>query len=51
MVYGPGKTVDEVAGIVATLLERSIGLVLVTRVDRGAALEISTRVAGPVHDG
>jgi len=50
VVYGPGKTVDEVAGIVTTLLERSTGPVLVTRVDGVAALEISTRVAGSVHD-
>ena len=30
-VYGPGKTAEQVAAIVATLLERNAGAVIVTR--------------------
>ncbi|MFC4533167.1 nickel pincer cofactor biosynthesis protein LarB [Sphaerisporangium dianthi] len=46
IVYGPGKQVTEIAGIVTTLLDRNTGPVLVTRVESGAAEAVLASVPG-----
>jgi len=50
VIYGPGKSVEQIVGIATTLLERATGPVLVTRMDDTAATEISARVAGAAYD-
>lgn len=50
VVYGPGKSVEQIVGIATALLERSTGPVLATRVDDTVATEISTRVTGSTYD-
>ncbi|KAA9380669.1 nickel pincer cofactor biosynthesis protein LarB [Microbispora amethystogenes] len=50
IVYGPGKRVGEIAGIVTALLARNTGPVLVTRVDPGPAAEVRERVPGGAYD-
>lgn len=47
IVYGPGKTPEQIAGVVATLLAANDGPVLVTRVEPAAA----AHVLGVVPDG
>ncbi|MFC6085911.1 nickel pincer cofactor biosynthesis protein LarB [Sphaerisporangium aureirubrum] len=44
IVYGPGKQVTEIAGIVTTLLDGNTGPVLVTRVEPGAAAAVLASV-------
>ncbi|MET8144277.1 nickel pincer cofactor biosynthesis protein LarB [Sphaerisporangium sp. NPDC005288] len=46
IVYGPGKQVAEIAGIVTALLDRNTGPVLVTRVEPGAAAAVLALVPG-----
>lgn len=48
VVFGPGKTVAEIAGIVASLLAANDGPVLVTRVEPDVAAAVLTTVGGPV---
>ncbi|WP_327046767.1 nickel pincer cofactor biosynthesis protein LarB [Microbispora sp. NBC_01189] len=50
IVYGPGKRVGEIAGIVTALLARNTGPVLVTRVEPGPAAEVRERVPGGAYD-
>ncbi|MEU8179088.1 nickel pincer cofactor biosynthesis protein LarB [Microbispora hainanensis] len=50
IVYGPGKRVGEIAGIVTALLGRNTGPVLVTRVEPGPAAEVRTLVSGGAYD-
>ncbi|MBO4274180.1 nickel pincer cofactor biosynthesis protein LarB [Microbispora triticiradicis] len=50
IVYGPGKRVSEIAGIVTALLARNTGPVLVTRVEPGPAAEVRGRVPGGAYD-
>ncbi|MFC4947304.1 nickel pincer cofactor biosynthesis protein LarB [Pseudonocardia sp. GCM10023141] len=50
VVYGPGKSVEQIVGIVATLLAENTGPVLVTRVEPDAAAAVLARVPGGVHD-
>ncbi|GAA1512477.1 nickel pincer cofactor biosynthesis protein LarB [Sphaerisporangium rubeum] len=50
VVYGPGKQVDEITGIVTTLLGRNTGPVLVTRVEPGVAADVLAAVPGGRHD-
>ncbi|MGW7664970.1 nickel pincer cofactor biosynthesis protein LarB, partial [Streptomyces sp. NPDC054756] len=47
VVYGPGKTVEQIAGIVTGLLRHNTGPVLATRV----APETATAVLGQVEGG
>ncbi len=49
-VYAPGKTVDEIAAIAASLLERNTGCVLVTRLEAEPAAMVTARVAGGTYD-
>ncbi|MEU6083988.1 nickel pincer cofactor biosynthesis protein LarB [Streptomyces sp. NPDC047108] len=49
VVYGPGKRIDEIAAIVARLLERNTGPVLVTRVDPPVADAVTQQVPGGRH--
>ncbi|MFG2196119.1 nickel pincer cofactor biosynthesis protein LarB [Streptomyces sp. NPDC048639] len=44
VVYGPGKTIDEIAAIVSRLLDRNTGPVLVTRVEPSVAAEVTQRM-------
>ncbi|GGL21535.1 1-(5-phosphoribosyl)-5-amino-4-imidazole-carboxyl ate carboxylase [Sphaerisporangium melleum] len=50
IVYGPGKQVNEIAGIVTTLLDRNTGPVLATRVEPGAAADVLASVPGGRYD-
>lgn len=50
MVYGPGKTVDEITAIVTVLLEHSAGPVLVTRIEPGVAAEVVAAVGSGEYD-
>ncbi|WP_182874263.1 nickel pincer cofactor biosynthesis protein LarB [Microbispora sp. H10670] len=50
IVYGPGKRVSEIAGIVTALLARNTGPVLVTRVEPGPAAEVREHVPGGAYD-
>ena len=50
IVYGPGKRVSEIAGIVTALLGRNTGPVLVTRVAPDVAAAVLDRVPGGRHD-
>lgn len=50
IVYGPGKRVDEIAGIVTALLDRNTGPVLVTRVEPGTAAKVRALVPGGAYD-
>lgn len=49
VVYGPGKTPGQIVGVVAALLERNTGPVLVTRADAAAAAEVAAVVPGAEH--
>ncbi|MEV4457861.1 nickel pincer cofactor biosynthesis protein LarB [Microbispora sp. NPDC004025] len=50
IVYGPGKQVPEITGIVTALLGRNTGPVLVTRVGPDAAAAVLGRVPGGRYD-
>jgi NCAIR mutase (PurE)-related protein len=50
VVYAPGKTVDEIAGVVRSLLAANSGPVLVTRLTPAAAREVANRVPGSRYD-
>ena len=49
VVYGPGKTAEEVAGVVASLLRANAGPVLVTRVEPEPAREVAALLPGSTH--
>jgi NCAIR mutase (PurE)-related protein len=49
VVYGPGKTAEEVAGVVASLLRANTGPVLVTRVEPEPAREVAALLPGSTH--
>lgn len=51
VVYGPGKTAAQIAGIVRSLLTANAGPVLVTRVAPDVAADVLDRVPGGRHDG
>ncbi|MEV7970575.1 nickel pincer cofactor biosynthesis protein LarB [Sphaerisporangium sp. NPDC088356] len=46
IVYGPGKRVSEIAGIVTALIDRNTGPVLVTRLEPDAAADVVALVPG-----
>ncbi|OZM83475.1 nickel pincer cofactor biosynthesis protein LarB [Pseudonocardia sp. MH-G8] len=50
VVYGPGKTPEQVIGVVRSLLAANEGPVLVTRIDADDAAVITAAVAGGHHD-
>src|SRR3712207_7905219 len=50
VVYGPGKTVEQLRGIVTGLLEHNTGPVLVTRVTPDVADAVLSSMDGGVHD-
>lgn len=50
VVYGPGKSVEHVAGVVGSLLAANSGPVLVTRIEEGAAAAVAERVPGGQYD-
>ncbi|MGW2945330.1 nickel pincer cofactor biosynthesis protein LarB [Streptomyces sp. NPDC001226] len=50
VVYGPGKSVEQIAGIVTGLLEHNTGPVLATRIAPDAAEAVLGRVDGGVYD-
>jgi NCAIR mutase (PurE)-related protein len=50
VVYGPGKTAAQIAGVVTTLLAANTGPVLATRVAPDVAAEVGAAVPGGRHD-
>jgi pyridinium-3,5-biscarboxylic acid mononucleotide synthase len=50
VVYGPGKTVDQVVGVVRSLLAGNEGPVLVTRITADDAAEVGAAVEGGSYD-
>lgn len=50
VVYGPGKTVDQISGIVTGLLEHNTGPVLVTRIEAETAEAVMARLDPGMHD-
>lgn len=50
VVYGPGKTPDQIAAIAATLLARNHGPVLATRVEPDAAAAVLAQTPGGRYD-
>lgn len=50
VVYGPGKTPGQVAGVVRALLAGNTGPVLVTRIDAQPAAEVGAAVPGGRYD-
>lgn len=50
VVYGPGKTVEQVVGVVGSLLAGNEGPVLVTRVEAAAAASVAEAVPGGSYD-
>jgi len=50
IVYGPGKTADEIVAIVTSLLTHCEGPVLVSRVDADAVAVVLAAVEGGRHD-
>lgn len=50
VVYGPGKTVEQISGIVTGLLEHNTGPVLVTRIEAEIAEAVMARLDPGVHD-
>lgn len=50
VVYGPGKTVEQISGIVTGLLEHNTGPVLVTRIEAETAEAVMARLDPGVHD-
>ncbi|OLT14656.1 1-(5-phosphoribosyl)-5-amino-4-imidazole-carboxylate carboxylase [Pseudonocardia sp. CNS-139] len=51
VVYGPGKTVGHVVGVVRSLLAANEGPVLVTRVEPAVAAAVAAEVPGSAYDG
>lgn len=49
VVYGPGKTADQIAAIAAALLANNTGPVLATRVEPDVARAVSDHVSGGRH--
>ena len=49
VVYGPGKTADQITAIVTALLANNTGPVLVTRVAEEVARTVLDRVPGGRH--
>lgn len=49
VVYGPGKTVEEIAAAATELLEVNNGPVIITRIDDVAAAQVLAAVPGGVH--
>ncbi|MHC4958321.1 MAG: nickel pincer cofactor biosynthesis protein LarB [Planctomycetota bacterium] len=49
IIYGPGKTPEQVAELAAAIVERS-GRMLATRVDAAQAAAVAATVPGAVHD-
>lgn len=50
VVYGPGKTSEQISGIVEGLLAHNTGPVLATRVEAATAAAVRDRVGGGVYD-
>ena len=50
VVYGPGKTVEQISGIVTGLLEHNTGPVLVTRIEAETAEAVMARLDPGVRD-
>lgn len=50
VVYGPGKTVEQISGIVTGLLEHNTGPVLVTRIEAETAEAVMARLDPGMHD-
>ncbi|MEV8543577.1 nickel pincer cofactor biosynthesis protein LarB [Streptomyces sp. NPDC051572] len=50
VVYGPGKTVAQISGIVTGLLEHNTGPVLVTRIEAETAEAVMARLGPDGHD-
>jgi NCAIR mutase (PurE)-related protein len=50
VVYGPGKTPEQIAGVVRSLLAANTGPVLVTRIEPAAAEEVCADVPGARYD-
>lgn len=50
VVYGPGKTVRQIVGVVRSLLAANDGPVLVTRVEPAEAEAVAAEVAGSAYD-
>ncbi|MGW3424741.1 nickel pincer cofactor biosynthesis protein LarB [Streptomyces phaeochromogenes] len=50
VVYGPGKTVEQISGIVTGLLEHNTGPVLVTRIEAEITEAVMARLDPGVHD-
>ncbi|MGW3408764.1 nickel pincer cofactor biosynthesis protein LarB [Streptomyces sp. NPDC000888] len=50
VVYGPGKTVEQISGIVTGLLEHNTGPVLVTRIEAEIAEAVMARLDPGVYD-
>ncbi len=50
VVYGPGKTVEQIVGVVRSLLAGNEGPVLVSRIEADAAAEVRAAVEGGSYD-
>jgi hypothetical protein len=50
VVYGPGKTTEQIVGVVRSLLAANDGAVLVTRLEPDAADEVTRQVPGGNYD-
>ncbi|MEJ3654199.1 nickel pincer cofactor biosynthesis protein LarB [Actinomycetes bacterium KLBMP 9759] len=50
VVYGPGKTVEQIVGVVRSLLAANDGPVLVTRLDPDTAGAVAAEVPGGTYD-
>jgi NCAIR mutase (PurE)-related protein len=50
VVYGPGKTVEQIVGVVRSLLAANEGPVLVSRIDADPAAEVAAAVGGGGYD-
>lgn len=50
VIYAPGKTSEEIAAIAGTLLARSSGAVLATRVEPGVAAQVQRNCPGVDYD-
>ena len=50
VVYGPGKTVEQIVGVVRSLLAANDGPVLVTRLEPNAAAAVAAQVPGGTYN-
>ncbi|MGC9666127.1 nickel pincer cofactor biosynthesis protein LarB [Planosporangium sp. 12N6] len=50
VVYGPGKTPEQITGVVRSLLRANTGPVMVTRVEPSAASEVRRAIPDAEHD-